>query len=89
MFEYVFSVKGMSCSMCEAHINEAVHNVCKARKVTSDRRRCETVVIANDLDADAVMKAINGLGYESNSYSVHPYEKKSLLSRLGGGRLGK
>ena len=82
MKKYVFRVTGMSCSMCESHINDAIRNVCDPKNVRSDRHRNETVVIAGELDTQAVCDAVNGLGYEAEFVSEEAYEKPSLFGFL-------
>ena len=44
MFETKIKVGGMMCSMCEAHINDAVRAACSVKKVTSSHSKGETAV---------------------------------------------
>lgn len=81
MNRYVFTVRGMSCGMCEAHINDAVRRFPGVKSAASSRKKCETAVVAEELDADAVMRAINALGYTAESVRTEPYEKKTLFGR--------
>ena len=32
-YEYIVKIDGMKCSMCEAHVNDAVRKVVKVKKV--------------------------------------------------------
>lgn len=53
------------CSMCEAHINDAIRRNFKVRKVKSDRRKKMTVIESEDpLDLDKVKEVIDNTGYE-------------------------
>lgn len=53
------------CSMCEAHINDAIRRNFKVRKVKSDRRKKMTVIESDDpLDLDKVKEVIDNTGYE-------------------------
>ena len=45
MIQYTIAVEGMACSMCEAHINDAVRKTFPVKKVTSSRSKKETTVL--------------------------------------------
>lgn len=63
--KYVLKINGMSCSMCEAHINDAIRNNFKVKKVTSDRRKNETLILSNEkLDIQKIKDVIRETGYE-------------------------
>lgn len=81
MVQYIVAVDGMSCSMCEAHINEAVRRALPVKKVTSSHSKGQTVVLSEtELDEDALWKAISDTGYQVLSIQSHPYQKKGLFS---------
>lgn len=81
MVQYIVAVDGMSCSMCEAHINEAVRRALPVKKVTSSHSKGQTVVLSEtELDEDALRKAISDTGYQVLSIQSHPYQKKGLFS---------
>ena len=64
MIRTVVKVDGMMCSMCEAHINDAIRKQFDVKKVKSNRRKKETVIeSAQPLDKDLVKKAIEATGY--------------------------
>ena len=82
MTEYTFTVRGMSCEMCEAHINDAVRACGDVKRVKSDRKKNQTVALAESLDTAAVVAAIRALGYDADdAVGEAPYEKKSLFGR--------
>lgn len=83
MYEIDVQVNGMMCGMCESHINEAVRRAFpKIKKVASSRSKNQTVIITEDeLDQDAVRKAIADTGYEVGEIEVKPYEKKGLFGK--------
>ena len=65
MIQYTIAVEGMACSMCEAHINDAVRKAFPVKKVTSSRSKKETTVLTEtELDEDALRAAISATGYE-------------------------
>lgn len=81
MVQITVHVEGMSCGMCEAHVNDAIRNAFPVKKVTSSRQRKETVILAQqDIPADALQRVIGKAGYVAVSVSSEPYEKKGLFS---------
>lgn len=74
------SVVGMACSMCEAHINDAVRNAFDIKKVTSSHSKGETVIISDlPLDEEKLKEVIKSVGYEVGPIFTSPHEKKSGL----------
>ena len=49
MVEITVGIEGMACGMCEAHINEAVRNAFKVKKVSSSHTKKRTVIIAEQI----------------------------------------
>lgn len=78
MFKTTLGVEGMSCRMCEAHVNDAVRKAFPAAKeVSSSRRKKLTEVISEvEPDADALRRAIDATGYRVTGCKVEPFEKK-------------
>lgn len=81
MVKITMSIDGMSCGMCEAHVNDAVRKAANVKKVTSSHSKGQTVIIAENIDEGAVREAIEKTGYRVLSVSQEPYEKKSLFHR--------
>ena len=72
----------MMCGHCEAHVNDAVRNAFKVKKVESSHAKGETVIIsAEPLEEEAVIKAIEATGYKVTGFKSEPYEKKGLFGR--------
>ena len=83
MYKTTVDVEGMMCGMCESHINDAVRAAVNPTKVTSSRKKKVTEIISeNELDEEAVKKAIADTGYEVKGYKSEPYEKKGKLFGL-------
>ncbi len=81
MFRITLGIDGMACGMCEAHINDAIRNAFKVKKVTSSRAKKQTVIISPDeLPDEELKRTIKNAGYEVISISSEPYEKKGLFS---------
>ena len=82
MIQYTLEVEGMACSMCEAHINDAVRKAFPVKKVTSSRSKKETTVLTEtELDEDALRAAISATGYEVGEIRKEPWAKKGLFGR--------
>ena len=82
MIRYTIAVEGMACSMCEAHINDAVRKAFPVKKVTSSRSKKETTVLTEtELDEDALRAAIFATGYEVGEIRKEPWAKKGLFGR--------
>lgn len=80
MIETKLKIDGMMCSMCEAHINDAVRKAVQAKKVSSSHSRGETVILSEEpLDEQALRAAIDATGYTVLGVSSAPYEKKGFL----------
>ena len=72
-------VDGMSCNMCESHVNEAVRKAFPVKKVTSSRKKGVTEIVSDaPLDADALRAAIAATGYAVGDIASKPYEKKGF-----------
>lgn len=83
MIQTTVKVSGMACSMCEAHINDAIRAALPVEKVTSSHSRGETVIVSNEpLDEEKLRGIINATGYTAGEISTAPYEKKGLFSFL-------
>ena len=79
MKEYVFSVEGMRCGMCEAHVNDAVRKAAEVQKVESSHTKNTTTVCAEELDVEKVKSAIAAQGYTVGEVTVREAKKKGLF----------
>lgn len=80
MIEITIEVGGMMCGMCEAHVNDAVRKAALVKKVSSSHIKKQTVVVAkDDVDRDAIVKAIKEQGYTVGKIEIRPYKKKFLF----------
>lgn len=83
MIQTTVQVSGMACSMCEAHVNDAVRRALNVKKVTSSHVKGETVILSDEpLDEGKLRETINATGYQAGGISSAPYEKKGLFSFL-------
>ncbi len=80
MIKTVVKVEGMACSMCEAHVNDAVRGAFPVDKVTSSHSKGETVILSKEpLDETALRAVIDGTGYSVGAVTAAPYEKKGFF----------
>ena len=80
MIQTTIKVSGMACSMCEAHINDAVRGAFPVEKVTSSHSKGETVILSKEpLDEDALRAAIDPTGYTAEEIHAKTKKKKGLF----------
>ena len=81
MTRTIIGVDGMMCSMCEAHINEAVRKaVPEAKKITSNRGKKQTEMISEGaVETEKIKAAIEATGYTYLGAESEPYKKKGFL----------
>lgn len=81
MIKTTLKIDGMMCGMCESHMNDAIRNAFKVKKVTSSHSKGETVIISDEaIDENKISEVIDKTGYKLLSVSSEPYEKKGLFS---------
>lgn len=81
MIKTVLQIDGMMCSMCEAHMNDAIRNNFKVKKVSSSHKKGMTEVISEEtLNPEVLKKAVSEMGYELIDISQEAYKKKGLFS---------
>ena len=76
-------IDGMMCGMCEAHICDTIRRAFPdAKKVSASRKSGEaTFLYENDIDEEALKKAITDAGYTFVSLSSEEYKKRGLFGR--------
>lgn len=80
MTRITLKIDGMACGMCEAHINDAVREVYRVKKIVSSHRKGTTVILTDqEIDEEALRDIIDKTGYKVISISEEPYEKKKLF----------
>ena len=82
MLEITLKINGMACGMCEAHVNDAIRQAFKVKKVSSSHSKGETVIIAEDIDDEMIRKVIEKTGYKLVEIQKAPYEKRGLFAKF-------
>lgn len=71
MLKITLKIDGMMCGMCEAHINDAIRSHFPAKKVSSSRRKGETVFyMAEAPDMERLQAILHETGYELKGVTV-------------------
>ena len=83
MIKTTLTIEGMTCSMCEAHVADAIRKaVPNAKKVKASRVKKEASFLTQEpVDAESLTAAINHTGYDCLSVESAPYEKKGWFGR--------
>lgn len=83
MLEITLKIDGMMCSMCEAHINDAIRKEHKVQRVASSHSKGETVIVAEEeISEEALKTTVEKTGYKLLAYGCKPYQKKGFLGKL-------
>ena len=81
MVKTVVKIEAKACGMCESHMNDTFRNKFQVKKVSSSFKNKESVIISGEeLDEEALRKAVEDTGYTFVSMSSEPYEKKGFFS---------
>lgn len=85
MYRTVVDIDGMMCGMCESHVNDAVCNNFKVKKVSSSHGKGRTVIESEaPLDEAQLRKVIGATGYEVKGVTSEEVQKKGLFGGLFG-----
>ena len=85
MYRTVVDIDGMMCGMCESHVNDAVRNNFKVKKVSSSHSKGRTVIESEaPIDEAQLRKVIGATGYEVQGVTSEEAQKKGLLGGLFG-----
>lgn len=80
MYKITAGIEGMSCGMCESHINDTIRKGFKVKKVSSSSPKNKTEIISEEIiTEEALHGVIDPTGYTVTSYECEPYEKKGLF----------
>ena len=81
MIRITVQVDGMMCGMCEAHVNDAVRKHLTIKKVTSNHKKAETVILTEqDIPDSSIQKAIADSGYTFLGATHKKYAPRGLMA---------
>lgn len=79
MIKTTLGIDGMMCGMCESHMNDAIRNNFKVKKVNSSHVNKTTEIISEgQLDEDKLKQVVADNGYTMTSINTEEYEKKGF-----------
>ena len=77
MIKTTLTIDGMACSMCEAHVNDAVRAKFAVKKVTSSFKKGVTEILSEaELEESSLRAAIEATGYRVTDVKTESVEKK-------------
>lgn len=80
MIKTTVGIKGMSCGMCEAHINDVVRREFKVKSVKSSVKKKNSEIVSKEpIDEEKLRKAITDTGYTVTGITSEEYVKKGLF----------
>ncbi|MCD8048379.1 MAG: cation transporter [Clostridia bacterium] len=64
MIKTILQIEGMSCGMCEAHINDIIRRTFNVKSVKSSHKKKSTEILSElPIDEKELKKAISAIGY--------------------------
>ena len=80
MYKITAGIDGMSCGMCESHINDTIRKNFKVKKVKSSASKNNTEIICEEMISEEDLHGvIDPTGYTVLSYKCEDYVKKGLF----------
>lgn len=80
MIKTTVGIEGMSCGMCEAHINDVVRREFKVKSVKSSVKKKNSEIVSKEpIDEEKLRKAITDTGYTITGITSEEYVKKGLF----------
>ena len=80
MIKTILGVDGMSCGMCEAHINDLIRREFSVKSVKSSCKKNQTEIVSKEpLDEQKLRSAIGATGYTVTDVHSEEYVKKGLF----------
>ena len=80
MIKTTVGIEGMSCGMCDAHINDVVRREFKVKSVKSSVKKKNSEIVSKEpIDEEKLRKAITDTGYTVTGITSEEYVKKGLF----------
>ena len=81
MYKVTLNIDGMSCGMCEAHINDTIRSKFSVKKLKSSWKKGTSEFLAEEAPPEEELReAIGATGYTLTGYRAEPAKKKGLFS---------
>ena len=85
MIKTTVDIEGMMCGMCEAHINDAIRNAFKIKKVTSSHSKGKTIIISETPPDSEKLKSV----IDATRYKVKEIKSEEKSGGFLAGLFGK
>ncbi len=83
MIQTTVKIDGMACNMCESHMNDAIRNNFKVKKVISSHTSGQTVITSEErLDESKLREVVDKTGYKFLGVQEEELEKKGFFSKF-------
>lgn len=80
MIKTTIKIDGMSCGMCEAHVNDLIRSNFNVKKVKSSHSNgLAEIITENPINEDSLKDAFKQSGYKISEINSEPYTKKKFL----------
>jgi copper chaperone CopZ len=80
MTKTTLTIDGMACSMCEAHVSEAIRKVCVPKKLRVSHKTGKAEILAEQTpDEASLRRAVEATGYQVLHVESEPYQKRGLF----------
>ena len=80
MEKLTVKIDGMSCGMCDAHVNNLVRKHFNVKKVKANHSKGIAEIITEDnMSDEALREALGEMGYKVLEVERAPYEKKGFF----------
>ncbi len=77
MYRSILSIDGMACSMCEAHVCDALRQKLPLQKISASYRKGTAEIISDEPpQEEAIRQALEPTGYRLLGIETEAYEKK-------------
>ena len=84
MIRITVQVEGMMCGMCEAHVNDAIRRALPVKKVTSNHKKGQTVILSQkDIPDGSIQSAIRDMGYTPLGITREEVPSRGLKALFG------
>lgn len=78
MKKYILGIDGMNCSMCEAHLKDAIFNKMNVKKINASHTKGQAIIFSqeeyNQNDFELVLK--------QTGYKVLSFNKEEAVKKL-------
>ena len=80
MIKTTVKIDGMSCGMCESHVNDTIRNHFGVKKVNSSYKKGVAEILSEEeISEEKLKEALDPTGYRVLSVSSEEYKKKGLF----------